>query len=1127
MPGLAQPFAVTARADRIDRVPGGYAIYDYKSGSGPSAAEARAFHLQLPLEAAIAAAGGFEGLGPGPALHLELLKFGKQGETLALPADPAAIAATWARFTALIAHYLDPANGFPARLRPQRLTWASDYDHLSRKGEWADGDDPEVGLVNDAVAAQVRAATPSASSWVSANAGSGKTRVLTDRVARLLLAGTEPQKILCLTYTKAAAAEMQNRLYKTLGAWAMLDDAPLRDALGSLGEPAETIPAGQLARARTLFARALETPGGLKIQTIHAFCEALLRRFPLEAGVAPQFGVLEDRQARALREEVLDALAAAVPADFAGLARQLPGDDPDPLLLEIARHRAAFAAPFDPAALAAALGATADTPAELAARVLPPDAEALLRALVPILAARNGNDARAAACLAEALASDDPTARLEKLDAVLLFGSGAAAPFAAKIGQFPTRAVRDAHPALMPGLDALMARAEAARPLRLANAAFARSASLNHFARSWLAAWAARKQAAGLLDFDDLIDRAQALLALPGTAAWVLWRLDGGLDHILVDEAQDTSPAQWQLIEALSEEFFAGSSARDVARTIFVVGDEKQSIYSFQGADPAEFGAKGAHYERVLTEIGAVLQRCDLLYSFRSARPILRLVDAVFRGAAGEGLADVTHYAIDPEKPGRVELWPFLPKPDKPDETPWDQPLDARAPDDPVEVLARRIAAEIAGWLAARRALPGEPDGRAIRPGDVMILVQRRSDLFDAIIRELKRARVPVAGADLLRIGGELAVNDLLAALRFAATPGDDLSLAALLRSPLGGLTERELFELAHGRTGSLRAALGAEPPVRWPEVRALLADIRHRADYLRPFELLARILVRHDGRRKLIARLGPEAEDGIDALIDQALAYESVEAPSLTGFLAWFDRDEVAVKRRTEEEADQVRVMTVHGAKGLEAPIVILPDTAVRHDGANPPQILRLADGQPVWKVRTELAPPAFRDAEEARRALVRAENRRLLYVALTRAKSWLIVCGAGAQAVNGESWHDLVAEAMAGLDPVREPGPDGEVLALTHNWTAAPAAAAPAPPAAAAALPDWTRRRARLPAAGPPPVPPSGSRGRARAGRRGARGAARGRGEGPRHRDPPPARAPARPPRRRSRPAGGAAPA
>ncbi|MFO1210224.1 MAG: double-strand break repair helicase AddA [Amaricoccus sp.] len=880
--------------------------------------------------------------------------------------------------------------------------------------------------------AQVDASAPGASSWVSANAGSGKTRVLTDRVARLLLAGTEPQRILCLTYTKAAAAEMQNRLFRTLGDWAMLDDESLLAALATLGEPA--IEPARLARARTLFARALETPGGLKIQTIHAFCEALLRRFPLEAGVAPRFAVLEERQARALREEVLDTVAAEHPGEFAEVARRMPGYDVDPLLLELVHHRTGFAAPFDPRALAEALGADPDLDeAALLARVLTPEARAVLETLAPALAAGCGTDATAGGKLVAALAAPEPGRALELLEGALLFGGSASVPFGAKTGRFPTRAGRIAYAGLMPALDALMQRVEQFRPLRLANAAFAKAAALNRFGRTWLAAFAARKAAAGLLDFDDMIDRTEALLTRPGVAAWVLWRLDGGLDHILVDEAQDTSPAQWRVVAALSGEFFAGEGARAVERTIFVVGDEKQSIYSFQGADPAEFGARRDYYTRVLDGIGGELKRCDLLYSFRSATPILRLVDRVFAGPAGDGLAQPpAHHPIAPELPGRVELWPFLPKPDRPDEPAWDEPSPALAPEDPVTALAVAVAQEISGWLGSGRALPGDADGRPIRAGDVMILVQRRNEIFDATIRELKRARVPVAGADLLRIGGEIAVNDLMAALRFAATAGDDLSLAALLRSPLGGLSERELFELAHPRKGTLWQALAEEPAGRWAEVRAMLDDLRARADFLRPFELLSRILVRHEGRRRLVARLGAEAEDGIDALLDQALAYEGVEPPTLSGFIAWFDRDPIAVKRRTEDTADQVRVMTVHGAKGLEAPIVILPDTGARQDGRNAPQILRLAGGQPAWRVERAAAPQALADAEAARRRLVRLENRRLLYVALTRARTWLVVCGAGGDAGQGESWHGLAAAAMEELGARR--GPDG-VLVLDQG--------------------------------------------------------------------------------------------
>ena len=537
--------------------------------------------------------------------------------------------------------------------------------------------------MSDAGAAQKRAAVPDRSSWVSANAGSGKTRVLTERVARLLLAGTDPARVLCLTYTKAAAAEMQTRLFRTLGKWAMLDDAPLRAALSALGEQGHTIPATGLARARTLFARALETPGGLKIQTIHAFCEALLRRFPLEAGVSPRFSVLDDRRARALREEVLDAFALDAPEDFAELARQFGREDVDALLLEIARHRAAFAGPLDAAGLAATLGDRPEVSmAALAEEVCGADARACLAALLPHLRESGANDRRAAARLDQALATPDPGERLVCLEAALLYASGQKATLP-KLDGFPTKGLRERHAALMPELNALMERVAEARPLRLANAAFARSAALNRFARAWLGAWNGRKAALGLLDFDDMIDRAEALLARPGTAAWVLWRLDGGIDHILVDEAQDTSPAQWRVIEAISGEFFAGRGARDVERTIFVVGDEKQSIYSFQGAEPGEFAAKAAHYADRLEAIDSALQRCDLLYSFRSAGPILELVDRVFDGPAGEGLSAIKHFAFNADKPGRVELWPFLPKPARPEETPWDDPVDKRGPADP------------------------------------------------------------------------------------------------------------------------------------------------------------------------------------------------------------------------------------------------------------------------------------------------------------------------------------------------------------------------------------------------------------------------------------------------------------
>ena len=924
---------------------------------------------------------------------------------------------------------------------------------------------------DEATARQIRAAAPDRSSWVAANAGSGKTKVLTSRVARLLLAGTEPQKILCLTYTTAAAAEMQGRLFRTLGDWAMRPDDALRAELRTLGTDPAALDDAALGRARTLFARALETPGGLKIQTIHAFCDALLRRFPLEAGVAPGFRVLDDRAARAMREEVLDAIALDEPRLMAALAAEMSRDDTEPLLRDIGACRDAFAGPLDSDALAASLGLSPGTDlASLHARLTGGAGRALLTEAIRLGAASGVNDRKRADALRLALAEADPVRGLDRLETACLTQKGTAAAF-------PAKGVRAANPAFAADYDALVAAVIDARAQRLAQAVFDRALVLNRFARVWLAALDARKASRALLDFDDMIDRSRRLLADPATAAWVLWKLDGGIDHILVDEAQDTSPVQWEVVEALSNEFYAGEGARDLNRTVFVVGDEKQSIYSFQGADPEAFGSMRHHFERRLEELGEELQRCELIHSFRSAQPILDLVDAVFAGPAGERLdMAVRHVAFRADSPGRVELWPFRPKPEAPEEGQWWEPVDVRGPGDPVAAMAEEVAERIRGWLDDRHLLPGT--GRAIRAGDVMILVQRRGPQFHAIIRALKRAGVPVAGADVLRLGGELAVKDLLAALRVAATPEDDLSLAAVLRSPLGGLTEEDLFGLAHGRRGRLLDALRRRPPEAWPGPRAMLEDLRDHADFLRPFELLQRMLVRHDGRRALIARLGAEAEDGIDALLQAAIDYETAEPPTLVGFLDWIDRDEMKVKRRADEGADEVRVMTVHGAKGLEAEIVILPDTGARTEGNRVPQVLRLLDGTPVWRGEMAEMPPAVAEAEAARRSRLQAENMRLLYVALTRARRWLIVCGAG-QVPGPESgaWHPIVATAMERSGAMAGAG---GVQVLAHLWPeavegavpeAAPAAADPSVPAPdpAEAPPAGPR-----PTVAPDPVPP-----------------------------------------------------
>ncbi len=912
---------------------------------------------------------------------------------------------------------------------------------------------------------QVEAADPGASTWLSANAGSGKTRVLTDRVARLLLNGVEPQRILCLTYTKAAASEMQNRLFRRLGEWAMQDEAALRASLAGLGAEG---PADEqiLAAARRLFARAIETPGGLRIQTIHSFCASLLRRFPLEAGVSPQFVELDDRAARLIRDEIIEEMAESLAPDaVAAIARHFTGDSLDDLAEDVARSRSHFPGGYDRAAALRQFGLTESATIEtVLASVLLGGEELWLPRVVDVLASGSANDSKAAARLA-AFSFSDPD--LEILEDVFLTGSSAQQPFTAKIGGFPTKATRAALGPLLPPLEALMLRVEAARANRIALRAAERMVALHRFADAFLPEYEARKAARGKLDFDDLIAKARQLLTDPSVAQWVLFRLDGGIDHILVDEAQDTSPEQWRVIELLAQEFTAGRGARDIDRTIFVVGDKKQSIYSFQGADLQAFDRMKVEFRTRLAQVDLRLADLTLDHSFRSSRAILDLVDRTFDPETGRGLGtQVHHIAFHEALPGRVDLWPAIERTEDPEPGDWFDPVDLVTEEHHNARLARKIADQIIGWLAEGVQIPlSDGQSRRLSAGDILILVQRRSGLFGEIIRACKAAGLPIAGADRLKLGGEIAVRDLTALLSFLATDDDELSLAAVLRSPLFGWTEQDLFSLAQGRKGGLWETLRGAVD-RYPETVAMLRDLRDQSDFLRPYDLIERALTRHDGRRRLIARLGDEAEDGIDELLTQALAYERSEVPSLTGFLGWLTAEEIEVKRQMESAGGRIRVMTVHGAKGLEAPVVILPETQDRKAPAGE-DIVPLATGAAAWRMRAEDSPPALAAAQAQRQAAAAEESLRLLYVALTRAQCWLIVAAAGSVDSPG-CWYQIVTQGMhsAGAEPLS----DG-TLRLAHGEWPGPCGIASEAPNTECALPDWARRPAPD-APSPPPI-------------------------------------------------------
>ncbi|MFK7744992.1 MAG: double-strand break repair helicase AddA [Roseobacter sp.] len=902
---------------------------------------------------------------------------------------------------------------------------------------------------DDATQAQVSAARPDVSTWLAANAGSGKTRVLTDRVARLLLAKVEPQHILCLTYTKAAASEMQNRLFKRLGEWAMLDNQTLVAKLNELGVPGH-IDAALLRQARTLFARAIETPGGLKIQTIHSFCASLLRRFPLEAEVSPQFKEIEERAADLLRAEIVDAMAEGDDAALiSDLALHYTGEDFGKLTQAIVKHREGFANPLtwdDTLALF-------DQPGDLSiqdieASVFLGGEQDLLDQIIPVMQVTGKTDPKLAAKLAAIPVLN--FSALPLLESVFLNGSGDSA-HQAKVGTTsrptPTKAARASLKHIEAQLDDFMGRIESARSARLALSAAQKTHALHRFAAKFLPLYAQTKTLRGWLDFDDLIDRARALLNDERVAAWVLFRIDGGIDHILVDEAQDTSPAQWDVIRKLAAEFTSGQGAREENRTIFVVGDKKQSIYSFQGADPREFDRMQSEFDAKYKAVERDFQSRTLKYSFRSSSAILDLVDKTFTGQDEAGFTpDANHIAFKQKLPGRVDLWPLVEK--QPNEEPgaWYDPLDRVSAQHHSVILANQIASQIKAMISRGETIPvdGE-DGqtkRPVRAGDFLILVQSRqgnSKLFTKIIEACKKHDLPIAGADRLKVGGELAVRDLAALLSFLAVPEDDLALASALRSPLFSWSEQDIFDLAHKRTQTYLWEALRDRKEDFPQTSAMIKDLRDSMDFLRPYDLIERILTRHKGRRHLLARLGKEAEDGINALLSQALAYERNAVPSLTGFLVWMETDDLEIKRQIDSASNQIRVMTVHGAKGLEAPIVILPDTGKR-DIKITDDIIKV-DATPVWKASADEMPPAMDTAVATMKQAQVEERLRLLYVALTRAEKWLIVAAGGDLSKNNDSWYQLVDAALTQLGAGSVDAYGQTIKRFSHgDWDALP---------------------------------------------------------------------------------------
>ncbi|MEO6582521.1 MAG: double-strand break repair helicase AddA [Sphingomicrobium sp.] len=954
---------------------------------------------------------------------------------------------------------------------------------------------------------QARASDPRIHAALSASAGSGKTQVLSARVLRLLLSGVRPEHILCLTFTKAGAAEMANRINTRLATWVRMRDQDLRTDLINLGEVNDP---PTMQRARRLFAKILDAPGGLRIQTIHSFAQALLAAFPAEAGISPGFQPLEGRAEQELARTTLAALLAdaeslgnqALIADVQCLSLRLGEKDAVAYLMQCARAGDALTGLGAPEAIEDKLrqamglpeGAVDDFLAEHCAddRF---DCD-LLNAIAGANRSWGGVTGTKAADAVEQWLSLDPAGRSATLsDLALVVFTGTGSLRKVMPGQLKANADYDAHAARLAEMIGDLIAIQRGAALAADMAAGLRAG------QAFAVAYTQAKRSAGVADFDDLIRWARQLLEQPGMGEWVRYKLDRRTDHILVDESQDTNRDQWDIIKALAGEYFSGSSeAAGRNRTLFMVGDFKQAIFGFQGTDPNEFKrardwvrdhSAALREAEVESDDGErlALEFRDLSIdaSFRSAPALLEAVDAVIGeiGFGAMGLPDLPnpHRAHFDRRPGMVELWkPFAITADEDSDEGADGEEGWLGERD--RLYADALANQVRRWLDEAPILASTQ--RPLGAGDVLILVRRRTELAALIVARLFAAKVPVAGIDRLHLSKPFAVRDLLAAVAFAVQPLDDLNLANLLVSPLIGLSQEQLFDLAHDRKKFplwrvLRQRAGDQPHLT--QTHEELGALLRMADYTTPARFLETILSGPlDGRRKLYRRLGMASRDPIDELLASAMEFERNDTPSLDRFLAWFGRGDVEVQRDPSAPAQAVRVMTVHGAKGLEAPFVIIADAT-----ADPARIggVARAMNMVIAGVETPVLRPRKAErvypfylliAMDQERDL--QEHMRLLYVGMTRAIERLVIAGVEPNGQLAEnSWHSQVERGLLSLGA--QPEEDaawGQAIRYRGKVSApAPRLRPPRVAVAPVEVPDWARRAAPTESRPPRPLAPS----------------------------------------------------
>ncbi len=876
------------------------------------------------------------------------------------------------------------------------------------------------------------AINPNFSVWVNASAGTGKTKILIDRVLRLLL--ENKRNILCLTFTNAAANEMENRIHSILSKWAICSESELIMDLEQLDllhlseesvsfqrvtlesrKKEEWIPVSStgmtkesagitegsrknealdrhLTRARRLFSE-LENLG-LTIQTIHAFCYKLISSFPIEAGIAPNCTLSECKELHSIIfNKVLHN--ETVQDDINLIATEIDENKLRDLLYTLCVKRSASA--NDSKYIKDKLSA----PDEI--HDLQSETIEHVGRLAEILSEGSKRDQS----YSEILYSTVIPAGIQKKRTSVTRWNDTKVENLAKvflkseshekksISSIATKSIlekfKDAEQIIESVQNVVFTHIRDMNSYQI----FKRTSSLLGVFKVYVDLYNSEKSKNALLDYNDIINLATNLLSNPNYKDWILFNLDQKIDHILVDEAQDNSISQWKIITNLCDEFFAGN---DEKRTLFVVGDVKQSIYRFQGANPHLFNYMQQYFHTKTG--GRDWISCQLEKSFRSTPEVLMLVDRIFNNFRAEisfNDNEIKHVPHRENDQGYIEIWPALPRRKEKEQQALQIPLTCRENYIIADrLLAQTIANRIHNWLNEGRILVAKD--RHIEPRDIMILVRQRNVLVDYIISELKKANVPVVGRDYFRIMDYIAVQDLIALAEFLLLQANDLALANALKSPLFNFTEDDLFNIAYDRKEqSLWEKLQDYQKVIYSELNYLINLSRIES----PLTLFTHIL--RTGKKKFAARLGLECFEVLDEFMNLVLQFEN---PSLQAFVQWIKENNPEIKNDMQSERNAVRIMTIHKSKGLQAPIVFLVDTNTVP--RNSESIIFDGTEVPFWCGKNN---NAYCDQVKREKKLEDYnEYLRLLYVALTRAEDELYILSK--EPVQKGSWYDLITK-------------------------------------------------------------------------------------------------------------------